>query len=112
MLLALRVREVAAFVGVQRQAQTALIRAEVVLSSPRHFRDFPSSLVCAPRHCTALTFIFAHLHKIRVLVEVDCLQCQLAQALATVGIRLRLGGDAAAALLGADAVLKVHGGGR
>jgi hypothetical protein len=76
-LLALRVREVAALVDVQRQAQAALERAQV----------------CA--------------QDIRILGEVDRLERELAQPLATVNSRLAAASNAATALVCASTVLSL-----
>jgi len=80
-LLALRVGQVAALVVVQRQAQFALVGAQVVL------------------------------HEVRILVQIDCLQGQLTQSLLAVAVRLRPGGHASAAGLAAGAVLEIHNSG-
>lgn len=78
MLLALRVGQIAALVVVQRQAEFALVGAQMVL------------------------------HEVRILVQIDCLQGQLTQSLLAVAVRLRPGGYASAAGLAAGAVLEVH----
>ena len=78
MLLALGVGEVGAVVLVDGEAEAALEGAQVVLED------------------------------VGVLVEVDGLEGQLAEALATVGVGCAVRSDAAAAELGASAVLVVH----
>jgi hypothetical protein len=71
-------REIRAVILVDCEAQTALEGADVVLE------------------------------EVRVFVEVDGLEGEFTQALATVGVGCGLGGDAAAAELGAGAVLVIH----
>lgn len=78
MLLALRVRQIAAFVVVQRQAELALVRAEVIA------------------------------HKVGILGEIDCFQCEQTEALASIAIGVRCGCDASRAGLAAGAMLEVH----
>lgn len=75
MLASLSVREVGAIVLMHRQAETALEASDVVLE------------------------------EVRILVEVDGLERELAETLTAVGIRRGGRGDAAAAKLGAGAIL-------
>lgn len=81
MLLPLGVRKVAALVVVQRQAQLAFVRAQVVF------------------------------HEVRVLIDVDGLQRQLPEPFPTVTVALRGGGHAPAPGLPSRAMLEIHGAG-
>jgi hypothetical protein len=78
MLLSLRVRQVRRLVVVQRQAQLALVRPQVVA------------------------------HKVGVLLKVDGLGGKGGQALATVPVRLGPGGRPSRTGLGPHAVLEIH----
>lgn len=78
MLASLGVREIRPVVLVDCQAQSALEAADVVLE------------------------------EVRVFVQVDCFEGELAESFASVGVCGGLGGDAAAAEFGPCAVLAVR----
>ena len=78
MLLALRVGQVASFVVVQSETEFALVGSQVIF------------------------------HKVGVLGDVDGLERQLAQALATIAVGVRGRSHATAAGFPAGAVLEIH----
>lgn len=76
--LALGMRQIIAFIVVQREAKLTLVRAQVIL------------------------------HKVRVLGQIHRFERQLPKPLASVHIGLRLGGHASSTRLGSHSVLEVH----
>ena len=78
MLLTLRMRQVIRLVGMQREAQLAFVRSQVIP------------------------------HQVRILGKVDRLECQFAQSLLPFAFRLLCRRDAATPEFRADAILTVH----